>query len=358
MFPPADNPLLRVLRVPGRLAALAPADWHPLLVRARRCGLLGTLAVRAEAAGVLDALPEAARDALISGRIEAAEHERMLRWETRRIRRALLDCGAPAILLKGAAYAALDLSVSRGRLTGDVDILVHRSDLAEVESSLQAHGWATELEDAYDQLYYRAYMHELPPLRHKARGTVVDVHHTITPPTSRIRIEGESLWPRARAADGTGLLTLGPADLVLHAIIHLFHEGNLAGGLRDLADIDGLLRHFGADPAFWDELLQRADEFGARRVVAYALRYAGLLFDTPAPEDARRRVARWEAAAPVQRVMDGLMLAALLSPAGEADLGARGAAWLLYVRSHWRRMPPMLLARHLLRKAITRRRPG
>lgn len=351
---PADHPLIAALRQPERLPELAPADWHPLLVRARQGGLLGTLAARAEAAGVLDALPSRARDALVSGRVEAGEHERMLTWETRRIRRALLDCGAPAILLKGAAYAALDLPVSHGRLTGDVDILVHRSDLDRVEAALQAHGWATELEDAYDQLYYRAYMHELPPLRHKGRGTVVDVHHTISPPTSRIRIDGESLWPGAPSGESV-LPTLAPPDLVLHAVIHLFHEGNLAGGLRDLADIDGLLRHFGAEPGFWDALLARAEEFDARRVLAYGLRYAALLFDTPAPQDVRRQAARWEASPPAQRMMDGLVVATLLAAVGEGGHGARGAAWMLYVRSHWRRMPPLLLARHLLRKAVTRR---
>ena len=31
------------------------------------------------------------------------------------------------------------------------------------------------------------------------------------------------------------------------------------------------------------------------------------------------------------------------------------AAWLLYVRSHWRRMPPLQLTAHLLRKMVIRR---
>ncbi len=197
-------------------------------------------------------------------------------------------------------------------------------------------------------------MHELPPLRHKGRGTVVDVHHTISPPTSRIRIDGESLWPGAPSGESV-LPTLAPPDLVLHAVIHLFHEGNLAGGLRDLADIDGLLRHFGAEPGFWDALLARAEEFDARRVLAYGLRYAALLFDTPAPQEVRRQAARWEASPPAQQKMGGRVLATLLAAGGEGGHGARGAAWMLYVRSHWRRMPPLLLARHLLRKAVTRR---
>jgi hypothetical protein len=33
---------------------------------------------------------------------------------------------------------------------------------------------------------------------------------------------------------------------------------------------------------------------------------------------------------------------------------AKLARWLLYIRAHWLKMPPMLLARHLLYKAYLR----
>lgn len=34
--------------------------------------------------------------------------------------------------------------------------------------------------------------------------------------------------------------------------------------------------------------------------------------------------------------------------------GVGASRWLLYVRSHWMRMPPHLLAQHLPRKAVQR----
>ncbi len=45
--------------------------------------------------------------------------------------------------------------------------------------------------DPYDDLYYRRWMHELPPLVHSERGQLVDVHHTILPLTA-----GRSPMPR------------------------------------------------------------------------------------------------------------------------------------------------------------------
>jgi hypothetical protein len=350
---PADM-LIGLLRAPQGLVALAPADWYPLLLAARDGGLIGALAARAEADGVLDRLPAPARDALVGGRRVGDHHDFMLRWEARRVRRALADCGQPFLLLKGAAYALLDLPSSRGRLTGDIDILVRREGLPAVEASLQAHGWQPTEADAYDQRYYRQYMHELPPLRHRERGTVVDVHHTISPPTSRIKIDGGRLWSMAQPIGDTGFFTLAPTDLVLHAVIHLFHEGNVDTGIRDLADIDALLRHFGRDETFWESLLRRADSLGAGRVAFYGLRYAAMLFGTPVPPATLAATARWRPASPMLKLMDGLIVEALLSYRRREAVKARVANWMLYIRSHWRRMPPLMLAAHLLRKLFRR----
>ncbi|RXL80730.1 hypothetical protein EO238_31730, partial [Citrobacter sp. AAK_AS5] len=80
------------------------------------------------------------------------------------------------VVLKGAAYAMARLPVADGRIFGDVDILVPHETLADVESALMLAGWASIHRDPYDQRYYRMWMHEIPPMRHLHRGTVIDVH--------------------------------------------------------------------------------------------------------------------------------------------------------------------------------------
>src|SRR3546814_9487429 len=79
----------------------------------------------------------------------------------------------------------------------------------------------------------------------------------------------------------------------------------------DLVDIDGLLRHFGQEPGFWDDLLARADAFGAGLVLFYGLRYATKLFGTPVPESVGRRVRRWRPVPPVVALMDWLVIRSL-----------------------------------------------
>jgi hypothetical protein len=53
--------------------------------------------------------------------------------------------------------------------------------------------------------------------------------------------------------------------------------------------------------------------------------------------------------------MDSLVGGSLAIRTGaEPPMLAGIARWCLYVRSHWLRMPPILLARHLTRKAFKR----
>jgi hypothetical protein len=135
--------------------------------------------------------------------------------------------------------------------------------------------------------------------------------------------------------------------MVLHAAAHLFHDGEIAGAIRDLVDLDRLLRHFDSDP-FWIDLVNEAQGLGLQRPGYYALRYARRMFGTPIPAAV---LTSFDAFAPprtIRRFMDQLVEEAVRGASGPT---ASTAAFALYVRSHWLRMPPQLLVRHLARKA-------
>ena len=51
-----------------------------------------------------------------------------------------------------------------------------------------------------------------------------------------------------------------------------------------------------------------------------------------------------------------LLVMVLKHTRGNASRRDRGSLWLLYVRSHWLRMPPHRLIVHLTRKALRRSR--
>ncbi len=241
-------PLLRFLRGELPLQGIAPPELDLLLRQARAALLLPRLAIAARDRGLLCSLPLPARQHLEAALTHAAAQRRALAWELERLAAVFEGAGHPVILLKGAAYGAMDLPFAEGRLFGDIDLLVPRERLEESERRLLFAGWLPVQLDAYDRRYFRQWMHEVPPLKHAKRGSQIDLHHTILPPTSRFHCDTPALFEAAVPLAGTPFSTLAPEDLVLHSAAHLYTEGELEHGLRDLVDLDGLLRHFaGAD---------------------------------------------------------------------------------------------------------------
>ena len=320
-------------------AAAGVGRWDAILCVARAEQLLGALAWRLD--GV--AVPRAVAAVLTEAREAGEEQRRAALWEAEMARRALASLGVPVLLLKGTAFVAAGLDAGRGRAIGDLDLLVPAEALPDVEAALAAAGWEAAKDDAYDDSYYRRWMHELPPLVHRERDRLIDVHHTILPPTARIAPDAAAIVAAAVPL-ANGLSVPNDADMVVHAALHLFADGDLSGGLRNLWDIDRLLREFAdADRDFWLRLHARAAEHGASATVARAARLAHDLFDTPVPEAWRGREAA-----------DALFRRRLLA---RDDWGrpARGATRLaFYLRSHAIRMPAPLLARHLAIKTWKR----
>ncbi len=348
--------LLQVLRDPAVAMDLRPLEWDLLLRQARRGVLLAKLAVLLEP--WLDSIPPGPRHHLHAALLTAARQSKLAHWEVDRIRAALQPLGVEPILLKGTAYLMAGLPASQGRVFGDVDILVPKARIAEIEASLLAHGWNFQEElDAYDERYYREWMHEIPPLTHEDRGSSLDVHHTILPPSARIQVNTAALFEDTRELPTQrGVRVLAPVTMVLHSAAHLFHEGELEKGLRDLFDLDALLRDFGNDPAFWAALVPRAGVLGLTRPLFYALHYATRWLDTPVPADVMRAASANAPAWP--SLMDACYDRALMPDHPSCDRAfTHSARMALYVRSHWLRMPFGLLAQHLGRKAWMRCQP-
>lgn len=352
--------LIEVLRAPVLLATFTAVQCDLVLRQAARAQLLASLHARVLRAGVLDALPAPARRQLAWAGQEGARHLQSVCWEVRQIRLALAGLGLPVILLKGAAYAMAGLEAAEGRIFSDIDILVPRAALADVESALMLHGWAGVGHDDYDQLYYRRWMHELPPMRHIWRETVIDVHHAILPSTAVARPDSlllrEAAEPLAAYPACGGLpplLTLSPADMVLHCATHMLHESEFYHGLRNLVDIDRLLHEFGDLPGFWGRLAERAAVLQLERPLFHALRHAARLLHTPVPASLLAGSVPGRPGPAVLVFMDALLARALLpdhsSCGGAASALARR---MLYLRGNWLRMPPWLLARHLFHKAL------
>lgn len=346
------SPLLAALRTPEVAAAFAVADWEALIHQARRANLLARVALRLDECGLLACVPPRPRAHLDSAATLATAQADAVRREVEHIRQALERTGVDIVLLKGAAYLLAGLPAARGRIFSDIDVLVPFDRLDEVEVALRLRGWATTHHSAYDQRYYRQWMHELPPLRHIVRTTVVDVHHAILPRTARLKPSSAKLLAASRPLPaGDRLRALAPLDMVLHCASHLFHNEELSQGLRDLGDLDSLLRHFAPEPGFWEALPARAAELELARPLYYGIHHAARLYGTPVPASAAPEIAKGGPPGALGRLM-GALYDRGLQPAEDRDAMSSLARQALFIRAHWLRMPLPLLVRHLSAKAL------
>jgi hypothetical protein len=350
---PADL-LLRALLDPQAPAGFTLSQWETLVSQARRANLLPRVAVTIADLGDLHQVPPAPRAHLIAARTLAQAQAEAVRREVAFIDRALAATGVPIVLLKGAAYLLAGLPAAGGRVFSDIDILVPQNALVEVESKLMLSGWATVKTTEYDQRYYRRWMHELPPLKHIRRQTVLDVHHAILPMTARLKVDSAKLLAAARVLPGEPRLrVLEPCDMVLHSATHLFCNEEVGNGLRDLVDLDNLLRNFAQTEDFWSRLSSRATELNLTRPLYYALRYGVRILGTPAPDHVLHAAEIGRPPSLLLGLMDALFLRTL-RPDRATERFASLARGSLYIRAHWLRMPPLLLARHLITQAFRR----
>ena len=215
-------------------------------------------------------------------------------------------------------------------------------------------------------------MHELPPLIHKERDRMIDVHHTILPLTARpspdaagmladaqlinsnltVRAEPVEARNRSESRPSTSsgrtetLCVLSPTDMVIHCAAHMIADGDLAGGLRNLWDMHCLLTEFqSTDPDFYLTLAEDAAHHQLTSPMFRAVRLSRQLYGT---EVASYSVpARFDFE---QVWSDRIFIHRLTARDGWGRPTRKVTRLAFYIRSHWLRMPPLMLARHLWTK--------
>ena len=346
---------LAAMREPERALAWSLPQWQRTLALARRTRLLARLAEGLSERNLLDQVPQQPRMHLLAEQRLSRWRMLQLRWTLAHVESALAEADYPRVLLKGTAYLAQGLPIAAGRLPSDLDILVPRAQLADAQQRLMAAGWAETPMDEHDRHHYHVLSHEVPPMTHPQTEVELDLHHNILPPVGHVQIDGDLLLADCVPSGRPGWHVFGPVDQVLHSASHLFFDADMRDRLRDLVDLDGLLRHFAAqqgDERFWAALVARAAQLGLEEPLALALHFCQRWLSTPVPPQVVAQVRRigpawWHRAWLLPA------LAQVLSPGDTEGLpkaGRAACARLLQARYHWRRMPLPVLLPHLWHK--------
>lgn len=322
------------------------------MIHVLRAGrLLGTLANRATQAKVIDQYPEYVQRHLGSTVTYAARQTQQLKFEAQQLAQILGPVGIKPVFLKGAAYALRNSTNNMGRTCSDIDVLIRKSELADAERAMHADGWRSEALSEYDDRYYREWAHEIPPVWHPTRGTVVDLHHNIVPPISGRAPRASILFEHVETLPSESCV-LAPPAMVLHSLVHLLVNDDLGFAYRDLVDLWLLTEEYD-NPEFWSSLESLAKQTGFERELWYGLTCIRAHFPTSNAgtgtlDRLAGRVGNWRSKFVVRRI-----LVPAIKPR-HPDVRTRGnslAGFAAYARGHWLKMPLPILIKHLATKS-------
>lgn len=259
------------------------------------------------------------------------------RFECDQLCQALEGTGIEPVLLKGAAYQKAGERAGQYRRSSDLDILVTKSELKPLEQALRRAGFEDHIAtmNPYDQAYYRNYMHELPPLIHKDRRTLIDVHHALTPITARVRENTGEMIKKSVQVENMPLRIFAPKDRFLHAALHNLYDDSFANPLRHMLDLYHIYQALSDQDR--KDLTDRAVTLNLTKPYLMAQRLLYQCFDIAPVGKIQNNLDFWMASVMYLCVKNG------------RTEGVPG--FILYLRSHFLRMPIAMLMRHLSSKS-------
>jgi hypothetical protein len=202
----------------------------------------------------------------------------VLRAELPRVMEAFEAAGIPALALKGLVLAALLHGERMLREFLDVDVLVHKEDVARALAALGELGY----EAGYPVERYFFGCGRQWPMVQKNTGATVDLHWGLTP-RSFAGDTGAGIWERCgRVRIGKREIpTLGDEDLVQFLCVHgTKHQW---ASLAWVCDVAALVR---ARPGIdWNAVMKQAQRTGTRRAVLLGLYLAHDLAGAEAPAE-------------------------------------------------------------------------
>lgn len=253
--------LVEVLHEPERVENWSNAEWQDAILVFRFSRLLASMKYRLEEKDQFESLPDNVRFHLESAAVLAERQVQQVLFEVSELQS--LFSATPEIrpvLLKGAAYIANGTRNSKGRICSDIDLLVERKFLNQSESLLMKSLWRHNDISDYDEKYYREFAHEIPPLIHLERATVLDLHHNIYMSISN-RAPKIEVFLNHLQKSPAGLYTLTAPAAFIHSVIHLYLNEDIKFGLRDVYDQWKLCEEFSSEQ-FWQDCINISRDCG------------------------------------------------------------------------------------------------
>jgi hypothetical protein len=346
-------PLITFIHQPKSIENWTPCLWDQFLQQAYNTGLLARVFSILTEHDLFESVPEHLKWHFNSANIVYLAHKQDVLLEVEYIEKALKPAGITPVFLKGAAYLLNEAKCSDGRLFADVDIFVAKKDLASTEELLRWNGWVGKKVDEHDEKYYRDWMHEIPPMTNTRSGMTVDVHHNLVPLVSRMSLNSEEILANV-VVNEKGIKTLSAEDKVLHSASHLLLDGEFNHGFRDLHDIYLLIVEYSMeDPLFLSRLQKRSLFLGFELIFYYCLKLQQHFFSLSVEEQLLEECEkRFKSKFIKNSVLKAMIKVLTPDVYKHRSTSFNTALFILFIRSHWLKMPMHILIPHLIYKSL------
>jgi len=336
---------------PKRALTLDDDTWVPVILVLRHQQLLARFSYQFRGAGVFSRLSSYAQHHLRNAEIIADKQYRQIELEAAELTMLLSSINVTPVFLKGAAYALQPhLKPGAGRTFSDIDVLVPKKDIPYIEQQLALFGYLGEPISDYDQHYFRNWTHEIPPICHHGRGTVLDIHHNLVPLVSG-RAPQIAAFEKHVIKTKSGYAVLDLPAITLHSLMHLFFNEVFKHAFRDLTDLHLLFTDFSEDD--WTQIIKLSAETGFMFELMLAVRYCQKILGTRIPPWVCQQL---EPIAPnaVRLWLLDFIFSYTLRPNHPLVSSKRQkiANFFAFVRGHYLKMPLPILFWHLMMKSF------
>lgn len=283
-------------------------DWDYVVTTARAHGLLPLLQ---KDIAPFDVVPGHVLSRLKQETVANTQSMLHLVGKQLRIHKLFREHGVPVAIFKGALLAQMAYGEMFLRQAGDIDMLIHRRDFAQVRLLLGSLGYEMTPRLTTAQMTSHLSNHCEIQFMRDEWFTVVDLHWDLAPRSFVFGLKADEVMSRLQSVSlaGTVVQTFSAEDLLLyqamHGAKHLWRRlewiSSLAESVRAMPDVD------------WDTLANRAANARATRMLALGLRLVEQFSDVPVPV-----VASIDQDAAMQRMATGIR-AQIFNGLGYAD---------------------------------------
>jgi len=267
-----------------------PYDWDAIFYGVQRHSVIPLFYHRLKNSGLHEIAPPEILQQLRDSFLRFAAKNMRIYHQLSQLLTLLQENEVKVIALKGAhlaeeVYGNIDL-----RNMSDVDLMVRREDLGTVEKLFIELGYGSANRPSVEE---QMRCHHLVPFITR-QGLPLEVHWTITRPSSPFKIDVDELWRRARPATiaGVDALVLSPEDLLVHLSLHGFFQHQFEMGLKTFCDVRETILHYSAEIE-WNELESSIRRYHCRNCTHLTLYLSSLLLDVELPGKIVRRM-KWD----------------------------------------------------------------